>query len=54
MHKVHEFGRIAIIRQEHFGPKFERGKEFEISLLITLVGSILIYGLGKTVFQKNL
>lgn len=53
-HKVYRSGSIYERREEIFGAEYESGKESEVSLLITIVGSILIYGLGRTIFAiKN-
>ncbi len=35
-------------REEYFGPQYNNGKEGEVSLLVTIVGTILIAGLGRT------
>lgn len=52
-HRVLAVSRMDKSYEQSFGPRYEDGKHFEVSLLVTLVGSILIGGLGFATKSKE-
>ncbi len=53
MYQVSPNSYTAKIEEITSGPKFEKGKHFEVAVLITLVGAVLIGGLGYTSNSKD-
>ena len=52
-YRIYDSSRVSLLREEYLGPQYENGKEFEVSVLITVIGSVLIFGLGNTLLQNR-
>lgn len=52
-YRVHRTGSDYEYWEGRMGPSYEDGKQDKIAILITLVGAILISGLGHTLSKKK-
>lgn len=46
LHRINANSRAEIMMEEFNGPQFKEGNEIKITVLVTIVGSILIGGIG--------
>ena len=53
LHKVIAKSRAEILVENFKGPQFKEGNEVKTTLLITIVGAILIVGIGLITEKKD-
>ncbi len=47
-YRIYPKSKLDYTKEKYLGPQYNDGKEGEVSLLVTIVGTILIVGLGRT------